>query len=90
MARRAKYYRWSARIEKETLRELQLVASHLGFIVTTPGATQGKPSPPDMLDSLAAAYRRDAQTVLGAMRAIGVVANPLPTDAPPSADFLND
>ena len=31
----------------------------LGFISTAPGKYQGHPAPGDMLDALAAAYRRD-------------------------------
>ena len=47
---------WNARIQKETLAALQTMAAGLGFVVTQASRYQGKPSPPDMLDALAAAY----------------------------------
>ena len=74
------FYRWSAKIDRSTLPELQAIAGELGFIVTTPGVHDGDPSPPRFLDSLAAAYRHDASAVLDALREIGVVARHSTTD----------
>ena len=59
MAAKRKYYRWSAKIDRGTLPRLQALAESLGFIVTTPGGKMGDPSPPALLDALAAAYDRD-------------------------------
>ncbi len=68
---------WNARIQKETLAALQTMAGELGFLVTQASRYQGKPSPPDMLDALAAAYRLDPPATLAALRALLV-----PPDAP--------
>ena len=59
MARRTNFYRWSAKIARGTLNDLQSLAAALGFVVTVPGGKEGNPSPPAMLDALAAAYRAD-------------------------------
>lgn len=67
------FYRWSAKIERSTLAELQSLAAELGFIVQTPGVHHGDPSPPKMLDSLAAAYRRNPDGVRLALKTLGVV-----------------
>lgn len=48
-------------------------AGELGFVVSTPSLYTGKPSVPDMLDALAAAYRRDPEGVALAFRVLGVV-----------------
>ena len=64
---------WNARIQKDTLAALQSMAGELGFIVTQASRYQGKPSPPDMLDALAAAYRLDPEGVALAFRVLGVV-----------------
>ena len=61
---------WNARIQKETLAALQAMAAELGFVVTQASRYQGKPSPPDMLDALAAAYRLDPAATLDALRAL--------------------
>ncbi len=74
MVKRAYKWVWTARIEKDSLIALQELASNLGFIVNTPGGFHGDPSPPAMLDALAAAYRADSGPVIDAMRAIGVMA----------------
>ncbi len=68
----ATFYRWSAKIQRDTLPELQSLSGGLGFIVTTPGAHDGDPSPPKMLDALAAAYRRDPAGVKLAFRVLGI------------------
>lgn len=59
MVRKTKFYRWSAKIERSTLPELQDLAEHLGFVVATPGGKMGDPSPPALLDAVAAAHRND-------------------------------
>ena len=69
---------WNARIQKETLAALQTMAGELGFLVTQASRYQGKPSPPDMLDALAAAYRANPAAVLASLGAL------LAPDAPPS------
>ena len=61
---------WSARIQKETLVALQGMAAGLGYVVTQASRYQGQPSPPDMLDALAAAYRADPAGTLAALRAL--------------------
>lgn len=66
---------------RDTLIEM---ARALGYIVTQPGRYFGEPTPPEMLDALAAAYRRDSGSVIDAMRDIGVDAGS------PTADFFND
>jgi len=54
----------------ETARDaLTELAAGLGFIVIAPSLYTGKPSVPDMLESLAAAYRTDPAAVLDALRA---------------------
>jgi hypothetical protein len=68
---------WNARIQKDTLAALQSMAGELGFIVTQASRYQGQPSPPDMLDALATAYRLDPAATLDALRALLV-----PPDAP--------
>ncbi len=71
-------WKWTATIKRESLTELQDLAARLGFFVTSPGGLTGRPSPADMLDALAAAYRRDPEGVALAFRVLGVV----PPDAP--------
>lgn len=61
---------WNARIQKDTLAALQSMAGELGFIVTQASRYQGQPSPPDMLDALAARYRADPDAVLAALAAL--------------------
>lgn len=73
-ARGMPFYRWSAKIQKDTLPDLQELAASLGFIVTTPGRHDGDASPPKLLDSLAAAYRRDPDGVRMALKVLGVIA----------------
>ena len=68
---------WNARIQKETLAALQAMAAELGFVVTQASRYQGKPSPPDMLDALATAYRLDPAGTLDVLRTLLV---------PPAAD----
>ncbi len=70
---------WNARIQKDTLAALQSMAGELGFIVTQASRYQGQPSPPDMLDALAARYRADPDAVLAALRAL--LAPPAAPDA---------
>ena len=54
---------------RDALTEL---AAGLGFIVTRKGTYYGNPSPPAMLDALAAAYQRDPGGVHLALKVIGV------------------
>lgn len=62
----------------ETARDaLTELAAGLGFIVIAPSLYTGKPSVPDMLESLATAYRANPAATLDALRALLV---------PPSAD----
>ena len=68
---------WNARIQKDTLAALQTMAGELGFVVPQASRYQGKPSPPDMLDALAAAYRANPPATLDALRALLA-----PPDAP--------
>ena len=49
------------------------MAARLGFIVTGNNAFTGNPAPADMLDAIAAAYRRDPEGVALAFRVLGVV-----------------
>ena len=46
------------------------MAGELGFVVTQASRYQGRPSPPDMLDAIAAAYRLDPAATLDALRAL--------------------
>ena len=55
------------------------LAAGLGFIVVAPSLYTGKPSVPDMLESLATAYRLDPAGTLAALRALLV---PPDADAP--------
>lgn len=61
---------WTARIEKGTLTALQELAASLGFVATAPGLYQGAPAPADLLDALAAAYRRDPDGTYRALQAL--------------------
>lgn len=65
-------YLYNARIDPATLPLLQALADNLGFVVNHPGAKFGDPSPPALLDALAAAYRRDPVAVEQALRQLGV------------------
>ena len=51
-------------VARDTLTEL---AAGLGYIVSTPSLYTGKPSVPDFLEALAAAYRADPSAVLAAL-----------------------
>lgn len=73
MTKRAYKWTWTARIDPETLEVLQKLALNLGYVVDTPSRFYGNPSPTDLLDALAAAYRTDSGAVIDAMREIGVV-----------------
>ena len=59
MAKRAYKWVWTARIEQDSLPELQKLADSLGFLVTVRGGFYGEPSVRDFLHALAAAYTRD-------------------------------
>ena len=59
MAKRAYRWVWTARINQDSLPELQRLAEGLGFLVTAPGGFFGEPSAPALLDALAAAHRAD-------------------------------
>jgi hypothetical protein len=85
--RKTTYYRWSAKIQRESLPALQEMAGKLGFTVDTPGGFQGIASPPAMLDALAAAYQRDPAGVTLALRVIGV--HNLPDTLPPVDPYAN-
>ena len=85
MVRKTKFYRWSAKIERNTLLALQAMAESLGFIVTAPGGKLGNASPPALLDALAAAYRRDPAGTHLALKVI-LDANGLRPSTPTPAD----
>ena len=70
-------WKWTATIKKQSLTDLQDMAAGLGYFVTAPGGLTGRPSPADMLDALATAYRLDPAATLDALRALLV-----PPDAP--------
>jgi hypothetical protein len=73
-------YTYQARIDPDTLPALQSLAADVGHFITHPGASYGDPSPPSLLDALAAAYRKDPTAVAAALRALGLVG-----DGPPPA-----
>ena len=52
---------------RDSLTEL---AAELGFIVIAPSLYTGKPSVPDMLESLATAYRANPAAVLASLSAL--------------------
>ena len=54
---------------KEPLDDL---SRDLNYIVTHGGVNFGNPSPPQMLEALATAYRRDPDATTTALRSIGV------------------
>ncbi len=85
MVRKTKFYRWSAKIERNTLLALQAMAESLGFIVTAPGGKLGNASPPALLDALAAAYRADPGGTHLALKVI-LDANGLRPSTPTPAD----
>lgn len=80
MVKRAYKWVWTARIEKDSLIALQGLASNLGFIVNAPGGFHGDPSPPAMLDALAAAYERDPAAVKQGFTELGIIPDDRPTD----------
>ena len=84
MAKRAYRWVWTARIDQDSLPELQKLADRLGFIVTTPGGFYGDPSAPAMLDALAAAYRADPGGTTLALKVL-LDANDLLPERPPDA-----
>ena len=77
MAPSTPFYRWSSKIQRESLNDLQALALDLGYIVRNPGAHDGDPAPNRMLDALADAYRRDPERVVAAMRDLGLTATDL-------------
>ncbi|MBX3056909.1 MAG: hypothetical protein KF770_10595 [Anaerolineae bacterium] len=70
--------RYIARIEPDTLPALQDLATDLGIFADVPGRHYGDPSPPGLLDALAAAYRANPTAVTTALRALGIAG-----DGPP-------
>lgn len=80
MAKRAYTWVWTARIKRETLPTLQDLAERLGFVVMRKGGKLGDPSPPALLDALAAAYRDNPDVIADALRQVGVV-NPPPNQS---------
>ena len=57
-------------LSEDTRDALTDLAAGLGFIVIAPSLYTGKPSVPDMLESLAAVYRADPAGTLDALRAL--------------------
>lgn len=64
--------RYHTRVEPDTLPALDLLSADLGFFVDVPGTYYGEPSKPDLLDALAAAYRRDPAGLVSKLQAAGV------------------
>ena len=58
------------------------LAAGLGFIVTRPGTYYGKPSPPAMLDALAAAYATDPVQTRRVLKSILEAKGVLPVAQP--------
>lgn len=71
-------YLWTARIDPSTLPALQALAADLGHFISHPGASYGDPSPPALLDALAAAYRVNPTAVTVALRKLGLTGDGLP------------
>ena len=86
MVRKVKYYRWSSKIDRETLPALQAIAAGLDFLVTTPGGKEGQPSPPDLLDALAACYLAAPDDTLAALAALLAAHDLLPVTPPDAPD----
>ena len=57
-------------LSEDTRDALTDLAAGLGFIVIAPSLYTGKPSVPDMLESLATAYRADPAGVLASLSAL--------------------
>ena len=67
-------YKYTVRIEPETLPSIQDLSARLGFFVTTPGRYYGDPSPGNLLDIMAEMYKRDPASLTAALRSVGVAA----------------
>jgi hypothetical protein len=65
-------YSYQVRIRKVTQESLAQLAQALGFIATTPGGFNGRPSPKDMLDRMMDLYRADPQSFEAALREMGL------------------
>jgi len=65
-----KTYIYHAKIKRESLPPLQDLARQLGFLNTTGGSYDA--SPPELFDALAAAYERNPEEVVSALKALGV------------------
>lgn len=72
MARNPKIKVYRPELTQTARDALMKLAARLGFVVTQPGRYYGDPTPPAMLDSLAAAYERDPDAVVDALRQLGV------------------
>lgn len=73
MAReKARRYVYQARIDPDTLPALQSLAGDMGHYIAHPGASYGDPSPPSLLDALAAAYRANPAAVTAALRTLAI------------------
>lgn len=48
------------------------MAEALGFITTQPGGNAGQPSPPQLLEAIAAAYAANPAAVTAALRSLGI------------------
>lgn len=57
-------------LDPETRDLLNDLADKLGYRVINPGRHFGQPSPPQLLDALAAAYRADPAAVAAALAAL--------------------
>lgn len=90
MARKDDIKKYRPVLEPFAREPLFELAEHLGFIVTRAGRYDGDPSVTDLLHSLAAAYRRDPAGIVNALRSIGVVSEPNPSDTAPSPDLFSD
>ena len=72
MTAKGEKYGYLARIKPETLPLLQSLAGGLGFFVSTPGRHYGDPSPGELLDALAAAYKANPTATLASLRKLSV------------------
>jgi len=66
-------------LDPEVREPLFDLASGLGFVVTQPGTYLGEPSVTDLINAIAAAYRRDPAGIKLAFKVMGIHNRP---DAP--------
>ena len=69
---KTKPYLWTAKIKRESLSKIQRLAGDLGYLVDNPGAYNGQPSAPQLIDALANAYEANPENVVDGLRRIGL------------------